>query len=100
MKTAKLKKLAKKILTKYSDGHYTQFAGHENIIMAMKECAKEYHKQKVKEKCEWKYDEDFEYYNTSCGAEYALYDGTLEENEHHHCPFCGRKISLLTKEEK
>jgi len=49
MKTAKLKKLAKKILTKYSDGHYTQFAGHENIIMAMKECAKEYHKQKIKE---------------------------------------------------
>ena len=99
MKTAKLKKLAKKILTKYSDGHYTQFAGHENIIMAMKECAKDYHKQKMEEVCKWKYDEDFEYYNTSCGAEYALYDGTLEENENYYCPFCGKKI-LLKQEEQ
>jgi len=49
MKIVKLKKLAKRILTKYSDGHYTQFAGHENIIMAMKECAKDYHKQKMEE---------------------------------------------------
>jgi len=49
MKTVKLKKLAKRILTKYSDGHYTQFAGHENIIMAMKECAKDYHKQQMEE---------------------------------------------------
>ena len=98
MKIVKLKKLAKRILTKYSDGHYTQFAGHENIIMAMKECAKDYHKQKMKEVCKWKYDEDFEYYNTSCGAEYGLIDGTLEENEHHHCPFCGGRIILTNKQ--
>ena len=105
MKILKLKKLAKRILTKYSDGHYTQFAGHENIIMAMKECAKDYHKQKMKEVCKWKYDEDFEYYNTSCGEEYALNDGTvectsLEDNKIKHCPFCGKKISLLKQEEK
>jgi len=64
------------------------------------EVAKAYHKQKLEEKCEWKYDEDYEYYNTSCGVEYALTDGTLEDNEHYHCPFCGKKISLLTQEEE
>ena len=65
------------------------------------ECARlmaAYHKQKMEEKCEWKYDEDYEYYNTSCGAEYGLIDGTLEENEHHHCPFCGGRIILTNKQ--
>ena len=72
------------------------------------ECARlmaAYHKQKMEEKCEWKYDEDYEYYNTSCGEEYALNDGTvectsLEDNKIKHCPFCGKKISLLKQEEK
>jgi hypothetical protein len=32
-------KTKKEILTKYSDGHFTQFKGYENILMAMQEYA-------------------------------------------------------------
>ena len=39
-------KTAKEVLTKYSDGDYTQFQGYENILMAMEEYAKEYHESR------------------------------------------------------
>jgi len=35
-------KTAKEILTKYSDGSYTQFKGYENILMAMEEYASQF----------------------------------------------------------
>lgn len=34
-------KTAKQVLTSYSDGDYTQFEGYKNILMAMKEYAKQ-----------------------------------------------------------
>lgn len=42
-------RIAKEKLTKYSDGHYTQFNGHENILMAMAEAMQAYHEAKMKE---------------------------------------------------
>jgi len=84
MKTVKLKKLAKKILTKYSDGHYTQFAGHENIIMAMKECAKEYHKQKIKEVML----NEGKLYNIICGRCF-----THNKPDAKECEKCGNKFN-------
>ena len=42
-------KTAKEVLTKYSDGDYTQFQGYENILMAMDEYAKAYHESRMKE---------------------------------------------------
>jgi len=42
-------KTAKEVLTKYSDGDYTQFQGYENILMAMDEYAKQYHESRMKE---------------------------------------------------
>lgn len=42
-------KTAKEVLTKYSDGDYTQFQGYGNILMAMNEYAKQYHKSRMKE---------------------------------------------------
>jgi len=35
-------KTAKEILTKYSDGDYTQYQGYENILLAMKEYAEQF----------------------------------------------------------
>ena len=42
--------------------------------------------------CEWVEDNDWGYFSTSCGNEYCLIDGTLEENKHRYCPYCGKKI--------
>ena len=46
-------------------------------------------------RCKWYIAEDEggdEYYDTECGEAYVLVDGTLEENKHNYCPFCGGKI--------
>ena len=42
--------------------------------------------------CVWTYDDIDDCYNTGCGNAYCLVDGTLEENEHTHCPYCGGQI--------
>ena len=57
-----------------------------------------HHPQPISEEriCEWTNDEDYEYYETSCGEAYSLIDGTLAENKHLYCPFCGGKIKELT----
>ncbi len=41
--------------------------------------------------CEWKYDDDG-YFHTGCNYDYALVDGTLEDNRHNFCPKCGGRI--------
>ena len=57
-------KTAKEVLTKYSDGDYTQFQGYENILMAMEEYAKEYHESRMKEELigylKWFYGSHFD----------------------------------------
>jgi len=44
--------------------------------------------------CEWNEDIDYEYFATSCGEAYCLVAGTLEDNKHKYCPFCGGRIVL------
>jgi len=46
------------------------------------------------EECEWEYDEDYSCYDTSCDNAYCLLDGTLEENNHKYCPYCGKPIKV------
>jgi len=43
----KPQKTAEEILTKYSDGSYTQFEGYENILMAMEEYASQFQQPKI-----------------------------------------------------
>ena len=50
--------------------------------------------------CKWSYEEDYGYFETECGEAYSLIDGTLEENKHLYCPFCGGKIAAFGKEGK
>ena len=42
--------------------------------------------------CDWKYDCVDDYYDTECGNAYCLTDGTLTDNDHRYCPFCGGLI--------
>ena len=42
--------------------------------------------------CLWTYDDIDDCYNTGCGNAYCLVDGTLEENDHKYCPYCGGPI--------
>lgn len=49
--------------------------------------------------CEWgknkSYRDDDKYFSTGCNdVFYFDYDGTLEENNFQHCPYCGGKIKL------
>ena len=44
--------------------------------------------------CEWTYDDIDDYYETACKNAYCLADGTLKDNEHKYCPYCGRLIQL------
>ena len=44
--------------------------------------------------CEWTYDDMDDYYETACKNAYCLADGTLKDNEHKYCPYCGRLIQL------
>ena len=44
--------------------------------------------------CEWKYDDMDDYYETACKNAYCLADGTLKDNEHKYCPYCGGLIQL------
>lgn len=42
--------------------------------------------------CVWKYDDEEDYYETSCGHLQVIMGGTPTENGYKFCPYCGRKI--------
>jgi len=65
------------------------------IYKLMEEYAEQYCEEKT---CEWEYDEEFCFYNTECDEAYQLEIGTLEENKHNYCPFCGGRIILTNKQ--
>ncbi len=50
--------------------------------------------------CEWTYDDMDDYYETACKRGYSLEDGTLEENYHKYCPYCGGLIQLAQAAQK
>jgi predicted nucleic acid-binding Zn ribbon protein len=43
-------------------------------------------------KCNWIYDDDEDCWNTSCGNEFTLNEGTPRDNRMVYCPYCGAKI--------
>jgi hypothetical protein len=110
MKTAEEKNNEKlKILSEMTgyDIKYLEDAGEyrgvltvNDCLEAMEEYAEYCHKQKMEERtCKWNYDEEECFYNTECDEAYCLIDGDLQDNKHNYCPFCGKKIKLISKEE-
>lgn len=51
--------------------------------------------EEINSVCEWKYDEDLCFYETSCGNGQYFTDGKVEQNKYKYCPFCGRKIKVV-----
>ncbi len=45
-----------------------------------------------KKVCEWKGDDEFNTYETSCGKFFQLMEGTPKDNEMKFCCYCGTKI--------
>jgi nitrite reductase/ring-hydroxylating ferredoxin subunit len=50
--------------------------------------------------CTWKYDNEYDTWDTECGHAYCQMDGTLTENEYKYCPACGGLIAEATGLEK
>ena len=44
--------------------------------------------------CKWKYDDIDDRYETACKHAYCLIDGTLQDNDHKYCQYCGGVIQL------
>lgn len=51
----------------------------------------------AEQRCEWKYDDIDNCYETACRHAYCLIEGTLADNDHHYCPYCGGKIKQVKK---
>ena len=52
----------------------------------------------IPDPCTWTYDDDYDYFDTSCGQAYVYDAGTLEENGVIFCQHCGRKIVEIEPE--
>jgi len=54
-------------------------------------------KPSVREECEWKEVEEYEgeSWETSCGENFVLPDGTPEENKINYCHHCGKKVKVI-----
>jgi PHP family Zn ribbon phosphoesterase len=48
--------------------------------------------KKGKERCEWEYDEDGDFYHTSCDRDFCFIEGDLKDNNYFYCPGCGKPI--------
>jgi hypothetical protein len=48
--------------------------------------------------CEWKYNEDYDCYDTDCGNSFSLDNGTPKENCMKYCPYCGKEIYVIASE--
>jgi hypothetical protein len=44
--------------------------------------------------CKWKYDKDFDLYDTGCGYIYEPVNGLSQIA---YCPYCGKKIKVIKK---
>ena len=52
-------------------------------------------KRRNKQVCVWKYDDDYDYYSTSCGEEWTFTYGEIKPNSHvKYCMSCGKLIKL------
>jgi hypothetical protein len=46
------------------------------------------------ETCEWKYDEDMDYYHSQCDEYWTIFEGTPKENNMKFCHGCGKLIKV------
>ena len=67
---------------------------HEHLQQDFKDVALEAYQQGRVASCEWTYDDIDDYYETACKNAYCLADGTLKDNDHKYCPYCGGLIQL------
>jgi len=42
--------------------------------------------------CDWKHDENYNCYDTTCGHAFVINDGTPAENDMKYCPYCGGRL--------
>ena len=49
--------------------------------------------EQLEKPCKWEYDEYHNMWETECGKAYCLTEGSLQDNDHSFCPFCGHKIA-------
>jgi len=42
--------------------------------------------------CEWKYDDNADYWETSCGETFVFTAGKPLEDNFFFCPYCGKRI--------
>jgi DNA-directed RNA polymerase subunit RPC12/RpoP len=47
--------------------------------------------------CTWKFDNDYDKYDTACQESYCFEAGTLKENHYYYCPACGGRIYVKGK---
>ena len=45
--------------------------------------------------CEWSTEENTDWWQSGCGEEWAIPNGTPQDNDMRFCPMCGKK--LITK---
>lgn len=45
--------------------------------------------------CEWRYNEDECYFESSCGHLHIFMSDGPKENEYSYCPYCGKKIKVV-----
>ena len=45
--------------------------------------------------CRWKYDEIQDSWETDCGNDFVLMNGTPADNRMQYCPYCGYRLEVI-----
>ena len=53
--------------------------------------------QQINGTCKWKYDENYNMYETDCENAFIFLEGRKSDNGFLFCPYCGKKIEELSK---
>lgn len=48
--------------------------------------------------CKWKQWPEGDTFDTDCGNCFSITEGSIEENDFKHCPYCGKLIKVINKE--
>ena len=66
----------------------------EDYVRVVNQALAEERRRVSERECVWTMidDGDDQHYETTCNEAYYLIDGTLDENRHRYCPYCGGKI--------
>lgn len=107
LKITPIEKEVGEIINKFLDD-YEQFCIHyhdpslnKNFIRVLEETISEttasilalFKADKTKS-CPWEYDDNYDFWETGCGEEFCLDDGTPGDNKMRYCYHCGKSIKL------